>query len=89
MPIGHLSTNIDSSKVTYSNELAFAIHHYTSQEQKLFDIVISQLHLFPLYDEEVCTGLMELDTELRDNICHINEVKHGREKSLQTLPQGI
>lgn len=53
MPIGHLSTNIDSSKVTYSNELAFAIHHYTSQEQKLFDIVISQLHLFPLYDEEV------------------------------------
>ncbi|TCV27414.1 RepB family plasmid replication initiator protein [Vibrio crassostreae] len=52
-PVGQLSTNIDSSKVTYSNELAFAIHHYTSQEQKLFDIVISQLHLSPLYDEEV------------------------------------
>ncbi|CDT67917.1 transposase [Vibrio coralliirubri] len=38
---------------------------------------------------DTCTGLMESDTELRDNICQINEVKYGREKSLQTLPQGI
>ncbi len=32
------------------------------------------------------SGLMELDTELRDNICQINEVMNDSEKSVQTLP---
>jgi hypothetical protein len=34
---------------------------------------------------ENCTGLMEPDTELRDNTCHINEVNNDSEKSLQAL----